>query len=649
MKQSLNVYAKEHETSLFFSLVGKGLRMKRKAMLLGILAFFYSLSLPAQNEEWLFSPKGIAEIRITLLNGKKIDDIKNEKNDADYVGKLEATMQVKNSATSTYETPDMYNGRILIEGRGNTTWGVPKRPYNIDLVTSGGEENPTALLGMLVADEWSLLAFWHDRSLMRNPLAVYLGRKMTGIQWTPTMQYIELWINNEYRGLYCLSEKIQRGDNRIDIKKLTAEPEDQVEPRISGGYILEGSTEGKLKPIEREVQFKTSKDINFTFKYPKPQNVTSAQREWIKNYINEFETVLWDDGKFKDPVNGYQKYIDVESFIDWTILHEQSKGIDNLFHASTFVHKDRNGKLKMSVPWDFDLSYGNAGDRKEIGNGVRRHRWFDRLSKDEAYLKKYKDRFDELTPLFNQIPQILSANYNQLKVSGAIERESSRWPQILWEFSGEDNMVTPIEHKPHIRFLCDWIMSRDAWCYIELGSTDPEKGERLRNSKPVIRIMDPEALEFAGSFQTKVMEGFSYLWNEDSNTTSNNSREINQKGKCWVKIKDQWGNLSLASDTLYVGVEPPDHTSIVMNDATRSIACNNPVKDLLDIRYSTPKRMNLSVQLTDIKGNKPISKTVDLSGGYNRIQIPVSGLENGIYILRLVSEDGIISQKVILE
>ncbi|MDR1683804.1 MAG: CotH kinase family protein, partial [Candidatus Symbiothrix sp.] len=348
-----------------------------KTILLGIGFLISTLSSYGQSEEMLFSPNGIAEVRITLSNGKQINDIKNEKNDQDYVGKVDATMVVRNSAASAYADTELYNGKIQIDGRGNTSWGVPKRPYNIDLVDAAGVEHFAALLDMPEADEWCLLAFWHDRSLMRIPLAMYLGGHMQGIVYAPRMRYVELWINDEYRGLYCLSEKIQRDKNRIDIKKLTVATEDQIAPRISGGYILEGSSEEKLSAQEKAVDFRTSQDINFSFKYPKAKNVTSAQREWIKNHINEFESVLWSNN-YKNETTGYQKYIDVPSFIDWTILHEQSRGVDNLFHASIFVHKDRDKKLMMSAPWDFDLSYGNAGDRIETGNWIRKHRWFAR-------------------------------------------------------------------------------------------------------------------------------------------------------------------------------------------------------------------------------------------------------------------------------
>ena len=632
--------------------------MKLKIRVAIIVLFFIGIvSLNAQRLEkdsMLFSPKGIAEIRITLSDGKKIDDIKNEKNSQDYVGKLEATMRISNSKSSKYDSSkDFYNGKILIDGRGNTTWGVPKKPYNIDLITNDGLENAAALLGMPADEEWSLLAFWHDRSLMRIPIAMFLGQHMNGIKWSPRMRYVELWINNDYRGLYLLSEKIQRDDHRVNLKKLDDSPEDQIEPGISGGYILEGSTEGKLNELERLVQFRTTQNINFTFKYPKPKNVTPKQQEWIKNYINEFETVLWDNNKFKDPVNGYQKYIDVESFIDWTILHEQSRGVDNLFHASTFVHKDRGGKLNMSAPWDFDLSYGNAGapngdSRQETGNMVRRHRWFDRLSKDPAYMEKYKNRIDELTPLFNQIPAILNANYQQLEDAGVLEREREKWPQILWEFDGdnkEEEMVAPFEHKSHMRFLSDWIMSRTAWCYIVLGETDEEKSERLARTKPVIRIMDPENFDMGGNyFDVKVMRDYTYIWNDGEQTT-NNIKEIRTKGKYWVKIKDERGAISLASDTLYVGVEPPNN-GIPSLEAVQ-LTYTNPVKEVLTINYTAEKTKTIYVQLLDTKGTVLKKSNIDCMAGENKISIIVSDLPSGIYILRFSTENGIISKKLI--
>jgi hypothetical protein len=626
--------------------------MKLKIILWGMLAFCPLFAF-AQDKELLFSPEGIAEIHITLADGKQIGDIKNEKANEDYAGKIKGSMTVKNSASSTYSSGDFYTGKILIDGRGNTSWHHDKRPYNIDLVAEDWEtENPAVVLGMPEGDEWCLLAFWMDRSLMRFPLASYLGQYLDGMMWTPRTRYVEVWINDNYRGLYLLSEKVQRSDNRIDIKKLNAESTD-----LSGGYILEATPEDghKSKPIEMASQFKTSREgINFIFKYPKPKNITQEQRSWIWDYMNEFENVLRGNN-YKDPDAGYRKYINEDSFIDWTILHELSKGCDNLFHASVFVHKDRNGKLNMSAPWDFDLSFGNSGVYTEDGGWVRTHRWFGRLYQDERYAKKFNDRYDEMTPLFEKIPEILQANYRQLEESGALDREFERFPQILIDFvSDGDGRRTPTTYKGHVQFLSEWTMSRNNWVYISLGLSDEEKGERMKKIKPIIRVMDPEGMEKGNSFDVRVMKSsndnnkYSYSWNGSTtfNTTAN--RQISHDGKYWVKIKDEWGNVSLTSDTLYVGEEPPSPPTSIKQPDTRFFTYNNPVKDILTIGYPATKNFNLSVQLLDVKGTIIKKSETYVTTGYNQIQIPTSGLAGGIYILRLFTENGIISRKLII-
>lgn len=619
-----------------------------------ILLLLASLNLQAQNKELLFSPKGIAEVHITLADGKQIGDIKNEKYDADYVGKLNGTMIICNSASSTYADSVLYNGKIQIEGRGNTTWGVPKKPYNIDLLDGSLGENPAPILNMPESNEWALLAFWHDRSLMRIPIAMYLGQQLAGIPWTPRLRYVEVWVNDEYRGLYCLSEKVQRGDNRVNLKKLTDVVDDQTEPRISGGYLLEGSSEEKLSEEEKAVDFKTSSDINFSFKYPKAKNVTTAQRDWIKNYLNEFESILWGNN-FKDPTNGYQKYMEIPSFIDWTILHEQSKGPDNLFHASTFVSKERSKKLNMNAPWDFDLSYANGGDKDEAGNMVRTHRWFARLAEDPAYFSQYTARFDELRPLFYQIPQIFEANYQFLKETGVLVREKAKWPQILTEYTPETNMAKPTDYHAHIRYLSDWIASRDAWCYIELGKTDQGKADRLKKTKPIIRILDFESMENGNPFNVKIMESgngnnvFKYYWNDSSTASTNSLKTINSKGKYWVKTADNKGNISQASDTLYFGIEGP--TSINNPIEEMTFTYTNPVTDLIKINYSMPvSNSKLSVSLWNMCGVKTFDAEFNVvTTGYNRVQMPVAKLQRGVYIMRLQTNDTSVSKKIILK
>jgi hypothetical protein len=622
-------------------------RLSKYLFLFLILVDF---SVKAQVDDFLFSPEGIAEVHITLADGKQISDIKNEKAQTDYAGKVKATMTIVNSALSTYKDIEFYSGKILIDGRGNTSWHHDKRPYNIDLV---GEDWETgvygSLLGMPSGDEWCLLAFWEDRSLMRFQIASYMGQFLTGMSWVPRNRYVEVWINNDYRGLYALSEKVQRDDNRVDIKKLTESSTD-----ISGGYLLEASTPDKLKPIDQAVQFRTTYyDINFTFKYPKPQNVTTDQQLWIKKYLDEFETVL-QRSTFSDPVTGYPSYINDSSFIDWLILYELSKGCDNLFHASVFVYKDRNGKLNMSSPWDFDLSYGNSGIYTIEGSWVRTHRWFAKLYKDPVFAQKFNNRFIELLPLFNSIPKVISANYEQLENSGVLDREYNKFPAIINDFVNKDgNKKTPSSYKGHDRYLSEWFMARKDWVFIDLGLSDNEKGSRMRITKPVIRVLQPENVETGESIEVKVMRSqdnlnnYKYSWN-DASFGYEWYRALSQKGKYWVKIKDQWGNISLASDTLYFGIETPTYTDY-KNEDENLFTFSNPAHDLIRINYPNASiDSRIYISLWNMQGVKSFEADFNITSGNNILEVPVSEMQRGFYILRLITRNKTITQRIIL-
>lgn len=592
----------------------------------------------------LFSPKGVAEIHITLLDGKKIDDIKRDETNL-IAEKLSATMVINNSGSSTYSEPELYNGKIEIKGRGNTTWGVPKRPYAIDLVTDEGEDNPSALLGMPADEEWVLLAFWHDRSMMRNPLAYYLGQQMSGLEYSSRFKYVEVYINGDYRGLYMLCEKIKRAKERVNISKLTSDDADQ----ISGGYILEVTPPDRVKIDEVNAQFKSAKrDISFVIKYPKSKNVTANQVQWIKSYVDEFENVLYGDN-FKDPMNGYLKYINEDSFIDWYIIHDLSKGVDNLFHASLYLHKDRDGKLNMSAPWDFDISFGNVGSDcyYEDELWIQKTHYFNRLMQDERFARKLVARYDELQPLFNKIPTVLAGNFQQLENEGCIARDFKKWPQILGEYKDKEGRTTPNTVKGHVRWFKEWLESRQTWLYINYGLTEADRCERLKKSKPTIRIMDPSSFEMGSSSYAKVMRGYTYIWN-DTYTTTNENYQFNKDGKNWLQIRDTHGCTSLPSKSLARGEPEDDGTSVQPVTYKDIFKYSNPVKDILFISYTSEIEVAIDISLYDMQGILVKKSQYHVVAGLNQYQLNMSGLANGIYMVKCAVDSETFIRKIIV-
>lgn len=107
--------------------------------------------------------------------------------------------------------PD-YDGEMKIRGRGNSTWGLPKKPYQIKL------DKKAALLGDSIgADKkWVLLANYSDKTMLRNELAFEMSRA-SNLAWTPASQFVEVFINDVYNGTYQLVQKIEISENKVDV------------------------------------------------------------------------------------------------------------------------------------------------------------------------------------------------------------------------------------------------------------------------------------------------------------------------------------------------------------------------------------------------------------------------------------------------
>ena len=251
-----------------------------------------------------------------------------------------------------------YDGWIGIEVRGSSSQSWPKKQFGLETRDAAGEEVNVSLLGMPEENDWILYAPYIDRSLTRNALIYGLSREMG--QYAPRTRFVELVLNGSYWGVYVLMEEIKRDKNRVDIADLN--PDENTGDDLTGGYILSID-----KPKnEYFISFypppgNTEKEIRYQYEDPKGGEITEPQKEYIQNFIHEFEETM--AGPYMaDPVAGYAKYIDVQSFVDFFILNEISKNVDG-YRWSTFLHKQKDsdgGKLRMGPIWDFNLAFGNA-------------------------------------------------------------------------------------------------------------------------------------------------------------------------------------------------------------------------------------------------------------------------------------------------
>ena len=378
----------------------------------------------------------------------------------------------------------LYEGIIGIEIRGESSQFFDKKSYGFETWDSQYNDLDVSLIGFPEEEDWILYGPFSDKSLIRNKLIYELSNRMG--RYTTKTEFVELTINYEYKGLYIFMEKLKRDKNRIDISKL--ENADIDEELISGGYIIkidksdmeDGSyTDYNSFQSQFDVFGNENGDIriNFNYEYPKPGEIHANQKNYIKNYFYEFESSLASNN-FKDPINGFRKYIDEDSFIDFFILNELSNNVDG-YRLSTYLQKDRNEKLVIGPIWDFNLSFGNAdycgGERYDVwcfkfnerclGDYWNVPFWWNRLLEDEKFVDKLKGRWNQLRLNIlsdNNILTLIEEQYSFLNnETDIINRNFNKWKIFgiyIWPNSFIGN-----NYYEEIDFLKNWIKERTKW------------------------------------------------------------------------------------------------------------------------------------------------------------------------------------------
>jgi hypothetical protein len=204
------------------------------------------------------------------------------------------------------DSANNYDGSIEIELHGQSSLGFPKQSYRIETQDSLGENHNVSLLGMPKENDWILYAPYSDKSLMRNVLSYSIAAEIN--TYAPRVQFCELVLNGEYRGVYVLTERIKRDKNRVNIIEML--PQDIAEPEISGGYIFK---KDKTNPGDNLIQL--NRGLELVIIEPKNDEIVPSQTAWLKNYLNVFDNAITSGGD-------YSQYMDVQSFVDNFLLVE---------------------------------------------------------------------------------------------------------------------------------------------------------------------------------------------------------------------------------------------------------------------------------------------------------------------------------------
>lgn len=348
-------------------------------------------------EEELARRQNIPVVRIETAGGAGIYDKTN------YV---RGTITISDPGKLYSDVEELF-APMGIRGRGNSTWGWPKKPWKVKL------DEKAEILGMPADKEWALLANYADRTLLRNIVAMKLS-EICGFSWTPKMRSVEVYLNDEYQGVYTFSEHKKVSSSRVAIDKKT-------------DFYFEIE-----ENLDETTVWRTSMGVPMMFS--EPEVPTPEQFDYVRQLFNDFEKAL-----YSDDVAAYEDYVDVDSFINYYIVQELTKNVDGNFRKSTFLTKEQGKKLEMYHLWDFDLTLGNCGYFDwRVGNGPQNFfikdfasnctpgdNWVNLMMRDPAFLIKLKSRWNALMPEFEKIPDFIKEQ--ALYLDQAQIRNFQRW------------------------------------------------------------------------------------------------------------------------------------------------------------------------------------------------------------------------------
>ncbi len=364
-----------------------------------------------------------------------------------------------------------YNGKISIEIRGSTSQQYPKKSYGLETQDNFGNNLDTALLGMPRENDWILYGAYPDKTLMRNEICYDLFRDMG--RYCARYHFVELVINGQYRGVYSFMEKLKRDKNRIDVSKVT--PADTSGDQLTGGYIMKvDKLTGSSNTI---IQSPYNVKVKYLYHDPEDTELLTVQQNYIKNYILNFENVMWGSN-FANPTTGYPSLIEPNSFIDFMLMQELGRTVDG-YRSSSFLYKKKDSKgglLHAGPMWDFNLSYGNANYCDAFDTTGWRWNfntvcpnfssaipfWWNKFLQDTSYTHLLRCRWEWLrltvlhTDSMNARIDSLAAKLNESRV-----RNFQQWP-ILGVYVNWNHFVGNTWQE-ELDYLKWWFKARSEW------------------------------------------------------------------------------------------------------------------------------------------------------------------------------------------
>lgn len=365
----------------------------------------------------------LPSVSITLHN-TDLDTVNHNSKDIKYTGNSLVITDRDGSLNLSQEN-------VEFKGRGNTTWALSdKKAYQIKF------DKKQKVLGMAKAKKWVLLANAFDDSLMRNSLAFRLADRL-GMTFAADFEYVDLWVDGEYRGNYIIGEKNEVNSSRLDL----SDPE---------GVLFEYDN---LYYEGEDIWFQTEYTGEyFTVKESVSDNtddIYAGVASFQKTY-NAFIKYICNTDRSAITLDALGRYIDVESAAQYYLITEYLANYES-YYTSYYMYQDgENDVIHFGPVWDFDTSQGAyAIDYCAYITLIYRN-----LLQAPAFSDYVKNYYNQNSNAFSEIQNDIASMKEEIL-------SSANMNYIRWNWLGQENQKPaglPFEasYEDAVQALADW-------------------------------------------------------------------------------------------------------------------------------------------------------------------------------------------------
>lgn len=326
---------------------------------------------------------------------------------------------------------------IGLEYRGGTSQSYQKKSYGFSLKNSLdlNDDVSNSFFDLKENNDWILDAMWIDKSRLRNKTSFELWKKFDGDRhYGISAHHVELYLNNEHQGLYCLSDNIN-----AELLNLNTDQAVLYKAKAWG----DGATRFEIYSNDPPLNYYWD---GWEQKHPDPSILINWQPldELRRLVVNE------NDANFSSDI---ASSIDLDYLVDYYIFLNVVSAMDNTGKNTFLMDDGTSDGLLHVIPWDIDGSWGLFWDGTYTSHtSVLSNNLFDRLiaTGTENFKERLKQRWiylrgnvlsnGELEDLFNE-------NFNLIQNSDIIDIENKKWGSNI-DINAEQG------------YLINWLMNR---------------------------------------------------------------------------------------------------------------------------------------------------------------------------------------------